>query len=85
VVLEDVVELLECEIVEVIVGDAVEDALELLEVVDEVLDVIVELIEELFGLVDEADDEVLLPLEVEVVVVELVLEGVLDLLVAVIP
>lgn len=80
---------LECEIVEVIVGEALEEALEdalgLLEVVNEVSDVMVKLIEALVGLMDEADDEVLLPLEVEVVVVELGVERVLNLLVAVIP
>ena len=51
--LEDFVELLECEVVEVVVRDAVEDVLELLRVVEEVTEVMVGLVEEDFELVDE--------------------------------
>ena len=53
VVLEDVVELLESDLVEVIVGDALEDAPELFEGVDVVTGVIVGL-EEVFEAVDDA-------------------------------
>lgn len=53
VVLEDVVELLEFEVVEVILGEAVEDAMELLEAVDEVTEVMAELVMEM---VEEVPD-----------------------------
>jgi hypothetical protein len=87
VVLEDVVELLEFEVVEVIFGEALEDAVELLEVVDGVTEVMVELAEEFVERVEEVDDELLLPPGSEVTVVEVVVEKVevLNLLVAVIP
>jgi hypothetical protein len=56
VVLEDSVELLECELVDVIVGEEVEYVLELWEDADEVIEVMVKLLD----LVEEVDVVVLL-------------------------
>lgn len=53
VVLEDSVELLECELVDVAVGEAVEYVLELWEDVDEFTEVMVKLVRELLGPVEE--------------------------------
>ena len=52
--LDDFMELLESELVEVIVGDALEDALKLFEVVEEVAEVMVGVREEVFEVVDDA-------------------------------
>jgi hypothetical protein len=54
VVLEDSVELLECELVDVTVGEAVEYVL------DEFIEVMVELVRELLDLVEEVDVVILL-------------------------
>lgn len=60
VVLEDSVELLECELVDIIVGEEVEYVLELWEDADEVIEVMVKLLRELLDLVEEVDVVVLL-------------------------
>ena len=60
VVLEDSVELLECELVDVTVGEAVEYVLELWEDVDEFIEVMVKLVRELLGPVEEVDVVILL-------------------------
>jgi len=60
VVLEDSVELLECELVDVTVGEAVECVLELWEDVDEFTEVMVKLVRELLDPVKEVDVVILL-------------------------
>jgi hypothetical protein len=60
VVLEDSVELLECELVDVTVGEAVEYVLELWEDVDEFTEVMVKLVRELLDPVEEVDVVILL-------------------------
>ena len=60
VVLEDSVELLECELVDVTVGEEVEYVLELWEDVDGIIEVVVKLVRELSDPVDEVDVVVLL-------------------------
>ena len=60
VVLEDSVELLECELVDVTVGEAVEYLLELWEDVDEFTEVMVKLVRELLDPVKEVDVVILL-------------------------
>jgi hypothetical protein len=60
VVLEDSVELLECELVDVTVGEAFECVLEPWEDVDEFIEVMVKLVRELLDPVEEVDIVVLL-------------------------
>jgi hypothetical protein len=60
VVLDDSVELLECEPVDVTVGEAVEYVLELWEDVDEFTEAVVKLVRELLDPVEEVDVVVLL-------------------------
>ena len=60
VVLEDSVELLECELVDVTEGEAVKYVFELWEDVDEFIEVTVKPVRELFDLVEEVDVVVLL-------------------------
>jgi hypothetical protein len=60
VVLEDIVELLGCELVDVTVGEVVEYVFELWEDVDEFTEVMVKPVRELFDLVEEVDVVVLL-------------------------
>lgn len=60
VVLEDSVELLECELVDVTVGEAVEYVLELWEDADEFTEVMVKLVRELLDPMEEVDVVILL-------------------------
>lgn len=60
VVVEESVELLECELVDVTAGEEVEYVLELWEDADEVIEVMVKLLRELLDLVEEVDAVVLL-------------------------
>ena len=60
VVLEDSVELLECELVDVTVGEAVECVLELWEDVDEFTEVMVKPVRELLDPMEEVDVVILL-------------------------
>ena len=60
VVLEDSVELLECKLVDVAMGEAVEYVLELWEDVDEFTEVTVKLVRELLDPVEEVDVVILL-------------------------
>jgi hypothetical protein len=60
VVVEESVELLECELVDVTAGEEVEYVLELWEDADEVIEVMVKLLRDLWNLVEEVDAVVLL-------------------------